>query len=474
MFIRKTSLVWIGILLLSGMFLRGQDSWIPSPTILQGVFIDAAVQGLLYVTPTQQGITDENGTFTYLEGEVVTFYIGGIGGIVLGTGPANSRMTPFDLVPNSSEATDPQVTNISRFLQTLDDDGDPSNGIEITLAVHLAAGNYSINFNQTISDFAQDSNVEAIVSDLTTLTEAGTRELVSVEEAQNHLFPELNCGAFNCLHGICVDGLCECYGGYSGDSCEILSGPCYGIDCGDHGSCVSGDCVCTSGYTGVNCELEPPPCYGIDCGDHGNCVDGDCICTDGFTGIFCEMPPPCYGIDCGDHGNCVDDECICTDGYTGVNCEIPCIPDCINRECGDDGCGGSCGTCDAGYACSGGICVVGEGCGDVITITFQVDEFGPIFCADFEEWIGWTTAEAEAYIMQETPFLFTAWQEGPGCYNMYPEYPDRCLLQGHTSGDPEADLYIYAPPLTDPTFEQLCNDIMGGVYQPGPHCGAGS
>ncbi len=37
--------------------------------------------------------------------------------------------------------------------------------------------------------------------------------------------------------------------------------------------------------------------------------------------------------------------------------EQECIPDCIDKECGDDGCGGSCGSCPAGEECSFGICI---------------------------------------------------------------------------------------------------------------------
>lgn len=38
-----------------------------------------------------------------------------------------------------------------------------------------------------------------------------------------------------------------------------------------------------------------------------------------------------------------------------------CQPACGRLVCGDDGCGGSCGDCEAGERCSAGICVV-EGC----------------------------------------------------------------------------------------------------------------
>jgi hypothetical protein len=34
-----------------------------------------------------------------------------------------------------------------------------------------------------------------------------------------------------------------------------------------------------------------------------------------------------------------------------------CIPDCEGKVCGDDGCGGSCGTCPEGWYCDNGVCV---------------------------------------------------------------------------------------------------------------------
>jgi hypothetical protein len=39
------------------------------------------------------------------------------------------------------------------------------------------------------------------------------------------------------------------------------------------------------------------------------------------------------------------------------NGDFCCVPDCSGKECGDDGCGGTCGTCGSGETCSGGVCV---------------------------------------------------------------------------------------------------------------------
>jgi hypothetical protein len=47
-----------------------------------------------------------------------------------------------------------------------------------------------------------------------------------------------------------------------------------------------------------------------------------------------------------------------------------CVPNCTGKTCGDDGCGGSCGSCGAGQTCSpGGTCTGGGSCGHPICST---------------------------------------------------------------------------------------------------------
>ena len=48
-----------------------------------------------------------------------------------------------------------------------------------------------------------------------------------------------------------------------------------------------------------------------------------------------------------------------TDLLDLVDEEAPCLPDCIDLECGDDGCGGSCGECDDGNDCTEDSCNAG-------------------------------------------------------------------------------------------------------------------
>lgn len=64
---------------------------------------------------------------------------------------------------------------------------------------------------------------------------------------------------------------------------------------------------------------------------------------------------------------CVHDTVRATFGCRAKNFQNPpCIPNCKNRACGPDGCGGSCGFCPETGACDGVTCrLAGAPCGDV-------------------------------------------------------------------------------------------------------------
>ncbi|MEE8057981.1 MAG: hypothetical protein V3T17_09110 [Pseudomonadales bacterium] len=169
----------------------------PQPPTAQGIFLDSAVEGLRYVSGGQSGLTDANGTFTYEVGASVTFTIGDI---EIGTAQGAAILTPLEFVPTALDESDPMVVNILRFLQTLDDDGDPDNGIQITELVRDLAAGLSITFNQSIDNFTGDGNVQVIVSDLTATSSAGARLLIDASIARAHFretLDELNSGNGN-------------------------------------------------------------------------------------------------------------------------------------------------------------------------------------------------------------------------------------------------------------------------------------
>jgi predicted acyl esterase len=122
---------------------------------LTGVFA-GPIRGLRYETPTRSGVTDDGGRFEYGPGECVTFLVGGL---VLGAIDGAPSVNLAQLVNRADgkldRLHDPMVTNLARFVQTLDDDGDYENGITISPAVHDAIGPVVLNFNQASTDAAE-------------------------------------------------------------------------------------------------------------------------------------------------------------------------------------------------------------------------------------------------------------------------------------------------------------------------------
>ncbi len=101
---------------------------------LTGVFLDSAVAGIGYRTETKSGVTNSLGEFDYVEGENVIFFIGDL---ELPPAPAKGVVTPADIAAakhDDNAAVAITKTNILQLLQTLDEDGDPSNGIQLSEA----------------------------------------------------------------------------------------------------------------------------------------------------------------------------------------------------------------------------------------------------------------------------------------------------------------------------------------------------
>jgi hypothetical protein len=136
-----------------------------TPTLLTGVFIDSAVEGLHYQTATLSGTTNIRGEYNYLPGETVTF---SIGGIVLGSTPAGPVVTPLLLVVGATSANNPQVINIVRLLLSLDSDGDPNNGITVTNEVATAVAELTVDF--TVADLSTDPGVISLLSSFPNFT----------------------------------------------------------------------------------------------------------------------------------------------------------------------------------------------------------------------------------------------------------------------------------------------------------------
>ena len=164
----------------------------PAPAqMLSGLFVDSPVSGLNYKSATLSGLTDDSGSFNYREGETVTF---AIGNLVLGSATGAAMLSPISIVAGATNATNQRVNNICALLQTLDEDGNLNNGIQIstTIANIVSGRAASINLDQTAAAFTADANVTALLSALETAgafmdTDPRPRMVMDAENAREHL-----------------------------------------------------------------------------------------------------------------------------------------------------------------------------------------------------------------------------------------------------------------------------------------------
>lgn len=154
---------------------------------------------------------------------------------------------------------------------------------------------------------------------------------------------------------------------------------CEGKKCGDDG--CGGECgkckvdeVCMYNLCLVpGCSEKPGPgwenakCEKCVCDVDSYCCNfsWDSLCVEeckslcGGCGSICV--PSCDEKDCGDDGcggTCGD----CPNGWQCEASKCVCKTQCDNKECGDDGCGGSCGICLIGYECIDGLCICKPKC----------------------------------------------------------------------------------------------------------------
>lgn len=141
-----------------------------------GVFLDSAVANIGYRTETLAGVTNSAGEYDYIEGETVTFFIGNL---ELPPVTATGTVTPLDLAA-SNDTSDSTVVNIIRLLQSLDEDGDPTNGITITDAAKNVAT--QVDFGLSIAEFESSSAVTTLVAN----AEALNTVLISENDAIAH------------------------------------------------------------------------------------------------------------------------------------------------------------------------------------------------------------------------------------------------------------------------------------------------
>lgn len=128
--------------------------------LLTGIFA-GPIAGLIYQTPTLSGVTSDNGEFHYRAGEAISFRVGGV---VLGAMQAEPRLNLAQLANRVDgkidKLLDPSVTNLARFVHTLDQQGNIESGVKIAPVVHELIGPTPINFSPPVMPMGQGSTVD--------------------------------------------------------------------------------------------------------------------------------------------------------------------------------------------------------------------------------------------------------------------------------------------------------------------------
>ncbi len=144
---------------------------------------------------------------------------------------------------------------------------------------------------------------------------------------------------------------------------------CLGRQCGDDG--CGGSCGicpagvdCEAGVCSGTCKDECSPAGASSCA-----ADGvqECVQFDGDGCLEWGSPRPCPGF-----GHCEGGACVC-------------VPDCLDKECGYDGCSGSCGSCPEGFQCVDYRCE--GGCIDQCPEEGEAycTETGRVICGDYDD-----------------------------------------------------------------------------------------
>ncbi|MCH9716847.1 MAG: hypothetical protein K0U52_07145 [Gammaproteobacteria bacterium] len=199
-------------------------------------------------------------------------------------------------------------------------------------------------------------------------------------------------GDASCLHGQCV-----CGPGYSyvpGQGCQDVSTrySCHNFQCVEdpqgpyatQNECIQ-NCVkpmSTFACANSQCQLSPtgkyssvsacmeacqPPQYWA-CSKPGVCVSTSQV-TPFSTQDACQQSGLCQHVE--PQGTCAGHSAVTIPCASGEICSqgkcVACSPQCQGKNCGSDGCGGSCGTCKQGSCIDGNCCVascVNKKCGD--------------------------------------------------------------------------------------------------------------
>ena len=248
------------------------------------------------------------------------------------------------------------------------------------------------------------------------------------EPGENPVVCLVDCQPFACGNGLCDPGedpvACP-------EDCAESCGDCvcdgsedYTTCPQDCASCGDGTCtICVGMETKENCawdcctddnpctldlskyEGEAWMCYHIPnlvglCESFFPCTIGDeCVygvCVPGMDPNPCDDGNDCTADGCDEVEGCthtpLDDDAPCPQGTCQEGVCV-CVPACAGKDCGDDGCGGSCGSCANYETCDAFNCICNPDdlepndiCGDPTPVVTSTTYTAHTLCTGDEDW----------------------------------------------------------------------------------------
>jgi len=146
----------------------GGASSTSTPSTGTGFYVDAAVMGADYVCGSQSGVTGAKGNFTFEKNRNCTF---SLGGLKLREVNATSLQEGITILEDNPD--------VARLLQTMDRDGNATNGIEIS--------EESKKTIKLTSVPKEDAVLNSISDDIKANDDKYRGRVPTVEESQSHL-----------------------------------------------------------------------------------------------------------------------------------------------------------------------------------------------------------------------------------------------------------------------------------------------
>ena len=241
---------------------------------------------------------------------------------------------------------------------------------DLVEAVDAGADGAEVSDLVVVWDLVEVSDLEVVWD----LVEVSDLEVVCVADCAGKECGDDGCGGV-CGECLLETGGCEGLQFFPGSECS--DGVCLvlpNLNCDDSIDCTADTCdpvvgcvnqpddapcddgqqctwnTCEEGVGCVYLNVEGQCDDGDVCTEGDECIDGNCIagffvcsedCANGEDDDMDELvdcaDPDCLAAQCSGWGKCFDGQC--------------CMPDCVDNQCGEDGCGGFCGGCNPGQVC---------------------------------------------------------------------------------------------------------------------------